>query len=144
MALVAPKRIPVRREYLSRGAPQLYGRIGGETRPEPVEARLHFTNPGGVGTGEPLPRGIVGIYKRDTAGEVRFVGEDRIGHSPVGGPVRLVLGRAFDVTVERLQTAFTRKGRRRTTTRPPTRSPLPTPGPSRSPSRCWSRFPATG
>jgi len=57
----------------------------------------------------PLPKGIVRVYKKDSAGGAQFVGEDRIDHTPKNEDVRLKLGDAFDVTASKKQTAFEKK-----------------------------------
>ena len=56
--------------------------------------------------GIPLPKGVVRVYKKDSAGNAQFVGEDRIDHTPKGEKVRLKLGDAFDVTADKKQTDF--------------------------------------
>ncbi len=59
--------------------------------------------------GQPLPKGVVRVYKRDSAGRAQFVGEDRIDHTPKNETVRLRLGEAFDVTASKKQTDFRRR-----------------------------------
>jgi hypothetical protein len=54
----------------------------------------------------PLPKGVVRVYKQDSMGNVQFVGEDKIDHTPENEEVRLKLGDAFDVTADRKQTDF--------------------------------------
>ena len=56
--------------------------------------------------GQPLPKGIVRVYKQDSKGIVQFVGEDRIEHTPENETIRLRLGSAFDITADRKQTDF--------------------------------------
>lgn len=47
--------------------------------------------------GMPLPAGKVRVYKADRRGNLQFLGEDRIGHTPRGETLRLYVGDAFDV-----------------------------------------------
>lgn len=54
----------------------------------------------------PLPKGVIRVYQRDSAGRPQFVGEDAIDHTPKNEKVRLKLGDAFDVTARRKQTDF--------------------------------------
>ena len=54
----------------------------------------------------PLPKGIIRVYKKDGAGNAQFIGEDRVDHTPKNEKVRLKLGDAFDVTVDKKQTDF--------------------------------------
>jgi hypothetical protein len=56
--------------------------------------------------GMPLPKGIVRVYKKDSKGELQFIGEDRIDHTPEDETIRIKMGDAFDVVAERVQTNF--------------------------------------
>ncbi len=69
---------------------------------DPVHAdvAVDFANSSGGGLGEALPAGIVRVYVRDAAGEPKFVGEDRIEHTPQGSELTVKTGEAFDVTVQ--------------------------------------------
>jgi hypothetical protein len=58
------------------------------------------------GMGIPLPKGIVRVYKKDSKGELQFIGEDRIDHTPEDETIRIKMGDAFDVVAERVQTSF--------------------------------------
>ncbi len=51
--------------------------------------------------GMPLPRGKVRVYKGDRTGNLQFIGEDLVDHTPQGETVRLYIGDAFDVVGER-------------------------------------------
>ncbi len=66
-----------------------------------VAVIMEFTNSGEDGLGMPLPAGKVRVFKRDTDGELEFVGEDSIDHTPRNERVRLMLGHAFDIAAER-------------------------------------------
>jgi len=46
----------------------------------------------------PLPAGIIRIYKADSEGQLQFLGEDRIDHTPKDEEIKIVVGNAFDVT----------------------------------------------
>jgi hypothetical protein len=54
----------------------------------------------------PLPKGLMRVYKKDSAGNAQFVGEDAINHTPKNETVRLKLGSAFDVIADKKQTDF--------------------------------------
>lgn len=56
--------------------------------------------------GQPLPKGIVRFYKRDGRGDLQFIGENRLDHTPEGREVRLKVGAAFDLTASRRQSDF--------------------------------------
>jgi len=47
--------------------------------------------------GMPLPAGTVRVYKADSRGNLQFLGEDRIEHTPRNETLRLYIGDAFDV-----------------------------------------------
>ncbi len=71
-----------------------------------AEVWLMFENEKRANLGLPLPRGVVRVYKRDSAGKAIFVGEDQINHTAEGESVRLKVGEAFDVSGVRTQTDF--------------------------------------
>lgn len=73
-----------------------------------VRVLLEFENSEVAGLGRPLPAGTVRMYKEDSAGDLQFLGEDRIAHTPKDEDVSLTIGAAFDVKAERT-TAATRK-----------------------------------
>jgi hypothetical protein len=66
-------------------------------RIEGVGVRIEFT------TEEPLPAGIVRLYE-EREGEMLFIGEDMIPHTPLNEEVSLFAGIAFDVVGERIRT----------------------------------------
>jgi hypothetical protein len=70
---------------------------------------VQFENRESARLGLPMPKGIVRVYKKDSAGNAQFVGEDRIDHTPKNETVRLKLGEAFDVTADKKQTDFKRR-----------------------------------
>lgn len=71
------------------------------TAEEPVSANsvLRFSSAAGGGLGDALPAGVVRVYQRDARGNPQFVGEHRIGHTPMGSSLSLATGEAFDVKV---------------------------------------------
>jgi hypothetical protein len=56
--------------------------------------------------GMPLPAGRLRLYRKDTGGQMQFVGESMIHHTPAEQNVKLVSGNAFDITAHRRQTDF--------------------------------------
>lgn len=110
VALLSAGGVPARKEFQLRGADYYYrsshGEIGQKLK---VAVFVEFENKGGS-LGIPLPRGIVRVYKKDSAGNVQFVGEDRIDHTPKNETVRLKLGDAFDITADKKQTSFEKIG----------------------------------
>lgn len=83
-----------------------HGRLGQKMK---TGVFVEFENKENVGLGLPLPKGVVRVYKKDTAGNAQFIGEDRIDHTPKNEKVRLRLGEAFDVTADKKQTDFKKR-----------------------------------
>jgi len=110
VALLSAAGVPVTKEFLLRGADYYYrasyGDIGQKMK---VGVFVEFANKGD-NLGIPLPKGVVRVYKKDSAGNAQFVGEDRIDHTPKNETVRLKLGEAFDVTADKKQTSFEKIG----------------------------------
>lgn len=108
VSLFRAPRVPVRRELVLEAQPwRLQGRQG-EMPPEHPEIRLRFVNDRASGLGEPLPGGVIHAYRQDARGDLQFVGDGVIPHTPAGEEVRITLGQAFDVTSRRTQTAWRR------------------------------------
>jgi hypothetical protein len=83
--------------------------IGEINRKENVEVFLEMINNRESNFGLPKPAGIVRVYKKDSSGFSQFVGEDAIDHTPENEIIRIKLGKAFDVTADRLQTDYAEK-----------------------------------
>ncbi|MGA3343712.1 MAG: hypothetical protein ABSC76_02485 [Terracidiphilus sp.] len=56
--------------------------------------------------GIPLPAGRIRLYRRDADGQMEFVGESTINHTPTEETVKVNTGNAFDVKGSRRQTDF--------------------------------------
>jgi len=61
---------------------------------------LKFSSSRDGGLGDALPAGIVRVYMKDARGQAQFVGENAIGHTPMGSDIGLKTGEAFDVKVQ--------------------------------------------
>jgi hypothetical protein len=70
------------------------------TDPVHADVAVDFANSSSGGLGAQLPAGIVRVYVRDVEGKPKFVGEDRIPHTPQGSELSVKTGEAFDVTVQ--------------------------------------------
>lgn len=75
------------------------GWLGASDEPQSVSTAITFANSRAGGLGDALPAGTVRVYIRDQSGQPQFVGEDRIGHTPMGSTLSLRTGEAFDVKV---------------------------------------------
>ena len=71
------------------------------TSDQPIGANtiLRFSSSRNQGLGDALPAGTIRVYQRDARGNPQFVGEHRIGHTPMGSDIGLATGQAFDVKV---------------------------------------------
>jgi hypothetical protein len=110
VALLSAQRVPVAKELLLQGSDYYYRTsVGGIGQKMKVGVFVQFDNRDSSRLGMPMPKGVVRVYKRDSAGNAQFVGEDRIDHTPKNETVRLKLGEAFDVTADKKQTDFKRR-----------------------------------
>ena len=73
-----------------------------------VRVNLEFLNSKKDGLGIPLPQGKIRVYKQDEDKSQEFVGEDLIDHTPKDEKVRIYVGNAFDIVVERTETSYER------------------------------------
>lgn len=71
-----------------------------DEQPQNVESRIAFSTSRDQGLGDALPAGTVRFYQRDREGTPQFIGENGIGHTPMGSELSLVTGDAFDITVK--------------------------------------------
>ncbi|BCM92634.1 hypothetical protein IAD21_04516 [Abditibacteriota bacterium] len=71
-----------------------------------VMVTREFANTRENGLGIPLPKGRLRFYRRDADGQLEFVGENIIDHTPQGETVRVATGNAFDLVGERKRLAY--------------------------------------
>ena len=88
------KSTPAARAYEFRN-----GWLSTSEQPESASTVLRFSSSRNAGLGDALPAGTVRVYQRDARGNPQFVGEHRIGHTPMGSEIGLAIGQAFDVKV---------------------------------------------
>jgi hypothetical protein len=69
------------------------------SQPQSVASVLKFSSSAKGGLGDALPAGTVRVYMRDAQGNPQFVGENTIGHTPMGSALSVKTGDAFDVKV---------------------------------------------
>ncbi len=107
LSLLSAQAIPVTKGYVLKGRDYYYGgRYKQLGKRQKVGVFVVFQNTESAHLGLPLPKGIVRVYKKDSSGQLRFVGEDRIEHTPKDRELRLRLGESFDISAERTQTDF--------------------------------------
>jgi hypothetical protein len=61
-----------------------------------------------------LPKGKLRFYRRDADGQLEFIGEDQIDHTPQDETIRVNTGNAFDLVGERKQTNYNLDSSRQT------------------------------
>ncbi len=71
-----------------------------------VKVNVEFNNGEEHGLGMPLPAGTVRVMKADSEGELQFIGENNIKHTPRKEDIRLFIGNAFDIKGEVTQTEY--------------------------------------
>ena len=82
-------------------ARKVYGRTVGwlasDSQPVAVASQIAFKTSKEGGLGDALPAGTVRFYQRDQQGNPQFIGENGIGHTPMGSELTLSTGDAFDI-----------------------------------------------
>jgi len=85
-------------------ARKVYGRtvewMQNDGSPVNVSSQIAFSSSKDGGLGDALPAGTVRFYQRDRKGSPQFIGENNIGHTPMGSELNLRTGDAFDITVQ--------------------------------------------
>ena len=83
-----------------------YDRGWGQSDNKKVLVQREFKNAETNRLGIALPKGKLRFYRRDDGGQLQFVGENVIDHTPRNETVRVTTGNAFDLVGERKQTDF--------------------------------------
>jgi len=78
----------------------------GQMENKKVLVQREFVNAETNQLGLALPKGKLRFYRRDADGQLQFVGENEIDHTPRNETVRVTTGNAFDLVGERKQTSF--------------------------------------
>jgi len=108
ISLLEAANFPVEKHYEVNGQGYYYqsAMAPGEPAKDPVEVHLKFRNSEANKLGMPLPAGTVRVYQADSRGQMQFVGEDHIDHTPKDERLDLHIGNAFDIVEERKQTDY--------------------------------------
>lgn len=75
------------------------GWLGTQNEAQSADTVLRFSTSRDGGLGDALPAGTVRVYMKDAKGQPQFIGENQIGHTPMGSALGLKTGEAFDVKV---------------------------------------------
>ncbi len=110
ISLLQGSDVPVRKIFVVNGQNWYYHNQQNPGSPlkDNVMVFYKFKNEQKAGLGMPMPAGNVRVYQKDSKGNVLFVGEDRIDHTPKDELVTIHIGNAFDVVSERKQTDYKR------------------------------------
>ncbi len=82
--------------------------LGTSEMPQSAQSIYRFSSSAHAGLGDQLPAGILRFYMKDKRGDPQFIGESRIGHTPMGSTLSLATGDAFDVKVHAIVDKRTR------------------------------------
>ena len=69
-----------------------------EDRSSNAAVYLQFGGAAAEGLDIPLPTGTIKFYERDPEGDLEFIGEERIGHTPAKEKLLVKIGEAYDLT----------------------------------------------
>jgi len=83
-----------------------YDRNYGQSDNKKIIVQREFKNAETNQLGIALPAGKLRFYRRDSDGQLQFVGENTIDHTPRNETIRVTTGNAFDLVGERKQTDF--------------------------------------
>ena len=112
LALLQGTGVPVSKRYVVNAQPWVYRtrHTPGTPIKDAVKVFYDFTNDTASRLGLPMPAGVVRVYQTDSSGQVQYVGEDRIDHTPKDETLAVEIGSAFDVVAERRQTDYQDRG----------------------------------
>jgi len=83
-----------------------YDRNFGQSDNKKIIVQREFKNAETNQLGLALPAGKLRFYRRDSDGQLQFVGENTINHTPRNETIRVTTGNSFDLVGERKQTDF--------------------------------------
>lgn len=109
LSLFSAPEVGVKQQLVSR----FHVGVGQRSAPirQQVRSVVTLANTEANGMGNPMPGGLVRVFMPGSDGSMLLAGESRIGHVGKGGEIKLRLGSAFDVSVERRQTSFKKLGK---------------------------------
>jgi hypothetical protein len=108
ISLLQGSSIPVEKHFVVNGQNFYYHNQQNPGSPikDNVMVFYKFRNDEKSGLGMPMPAGNVRVYQKDSKGNILFVGEDRVDHTPKDEMLNIHIGTAFDVISERKQTDY--------------------------------------
>ena len=108
ISLLQGSGVPVEKKFVVNGQNYYYHNQYSPGAPikDNVMVFYKFKNEEKSGLGMPMPAGNVRVYQKDSKGNILFVGEDHIDHTPKDEMLNIHIGTAFDVISERKQTDY--------------------------------------
>lgn len=108
ISLLQGSGVPVEKRFVVNGQNYYYHNQYSPGAPikDTVMVFYKFKNEEKAGLGMPMPAGNVRVYQKDSKGNILFVGEDHIDHTPKDEVLNIHIGTAFDVISERKQTDY--------------------------------------
>ena len=108
ISLLQGSGVPVEKKFVVNGQNYYYHNQYSPGAPikDNVMVFYKFKNEEKSGLGVPMPAGNVRVYQKDSKGNILFVGEDHIDHTPKDEMLNIHIGTAFDVISERKQTDY--------------------------------------
>jgi hypothetical protein len=112
ITLLTGSAIPIAKAFVVEGRAFYYRNAQQPGTPLRDDVRVYYRlrNARQSNLGMPMPAGIVRVYQTDSAGNLQFAGEDRIGHTPADESITLHIGNAFDVVCDRQQSDYQKLG----------------------------------
>jgi len=111
VSLLSASNIALDKKLIFFGAAQWFrGNYGQVVKNQKALVYLDLQNKQKNQLGMPLPKGTVRVYKSDKSGQKQFIGEDAIDHTPRDEKIRIKLGEAFDVVVDRTEISWKEVG----------------------------------
>lgn len=107
--LVQAPGVTVSKRLVARASAVPQGRVA-DPIPQTAQALISFRNSGAQGLGQPLPKGVIHVYQEDD-GARRLVGEAQLDRVAKGAKAEVVIGQAFDLTIERMAKEYERTGK---------------------------------
>jgi hypothetical protein len=106
VTLFEVSNVSVTKEYVFDSGSVYYYRE--RTGYNKIKVMLALENTEKNNMGMALPKGKIRVYKKDSEGQLQFIGEDLIEHTPKDEKIRIYMGDAFDLVGEKKQTEYDR------------------------------------
>ncbi|MGM0462856.1 MAG: DUF4139 domain-containing protein [Fibrobacterota bacterium] len=105
LSLLSAESIPVQKRYTVT-TPRYYSSHRSGEQKLPVAVTIAFETGEDSGIDQPVPAGVLRLYKNDSDGSAVFIGEDRVPHTPVQEEIEVKTGDAFDIRTDFRQLTY--------------------------------------